>query len=446
MKRLGVCAWVLAACASCSTSVRPPAAPATQPPAKVDASLEAKAPEVAAPQAAADPRVERVLGAVSAIRQLAAKGPVRSESVRRASMTERMRERVRAQVPPEAVRGEGEFLTAFGLLPDGFDYEQGVYALLESELAGYYEPEQQTMFLLDDLSPAEAEATLAHELVHALQDQHWNLAPLLKYRPDEADRQTALQCLAEGDATSAMLEYELRDSDASALGIPDGRLRLALRASTAMSANLHRMPSVLRNSLVAPYVEGVVLVHQQRRAGGWQAVDQLWRNPPLTTEQVLHPDKLSSREPAEVVAVPSTAALGAEWTVAHTETYGELGVRIALEEWLAPPIASRAAAGWAGDRAAVARNSQSQVAAAWVIRFDPSPAPQVNAQATEAFDAVVAGWNLASPKACKALGDRTLAVAQAGREVALISLPAGTSPVDACRRARNWAQSLVSSN
>lgn len=99
-------------------------------------------------------------------------------------------------------------LFALGVVPASFDYEE--LARVDGLAAGwFYDPKQKAMFLARDLPPAERSATLAHELVHALQDQHYDLEKRLKFREDSGDEQSAIHALAEGDATSAMLDHVL---------------------------------------------------------------------------------------------------------------------------------------------------------------------------------------------------------------------------------------------
>jgi hypothetical protein len=364
-------------------------------------------------------------------------------------MLRQVKEQVRTQVPPEAIRGESAFLTAFGFIPEGFDYEAEVYRLIESQLAGYYDPDRKTLFLMDDLSNPEAEVTLAHELVHALQDQHYDLGPRLKYQKDANDSQAAVHCLAEGDATSLMLDYTLEEAGVQAFRIPDEQLRLEISASMALAPDVASFPRVLRESLLAPYVDGVLFVHALRRQGGWPLVDRIWRDPPTTTEQVLHMDKLATREPAEQMPLPS-APPGPAWVVLHTDGYGEQGLRIALEEWLPRRAAARAAAGWAGDRAIVWEHRDLGVTvAAWWVRFDPS-VQDASREATEAFDLVASSWDQkGGPVPCREIpGGRHIALARNGRNLAFVAGRPATvhdlPGLSGCAQLGAWATAIAS--
>lgn len=437
-------ALALLACPSCAppaTSAQPPQPPLQRPdppatpPNPVDVETQKK--------------IQDVLRHVGRMRELPILGDVTGRVIDRPTMLRQVKEQVRTQVPPEAIRGESAFLTAFGFIPEGFDYEAEVYRLIESQLAGYYDPDRKTLFLMDDLSNPEAEVTLAHELVHALQDQHYDLGPRLKYQKDANDSQAAVHCLAEGDATSLMLDYTLEEAGVQAFRIPDEQLRLEISASMALAPDVASFPRVLRESLLAPYVDGVLFVHALRRQGGWPLVDRIWRDPPTTTEQVLHMDKLATREPAEQMPLPS-APPGPAWVVLHTDGYGEQGLRIALEEWLPRRAAARAAAGWAGDRAIVWEHRDLGVTvAAWWVRFDPS-VQDASREATEAFDLVASSWDQkGGPVPCREIpGGRHIALARNGRNLAFVAGRPATvhdlPGLSGCAQLGAWATAIAS--
>src|SRR5262249_23780591 len=159
--------------------------------------------------------IARTLAKVSALRQIDSKRVVPGKTLSRDDLIARVKGHVAREIPPEAIEREGLMLRLFGFVPDHFDYGKEMFALLEAQLAGFYEPEDATMYMAADLDDLNADATLAHELVHALQDQHWDLKTKSKYRPGDSDRSSALSALAEGDATSAMADYIVTKMDPS---------------------------------------------------------------------------------------------------------------------------------------------------------------------------------------------------------------------------------------
>ena len=445
---LVVCISAASACACGSSSASRPT-PAELPDPIPSSAAPADDHHVEADEQRAVDEINRVLRQVSRMRKLPALGSVAGRVIDRPTMLRQVKDQVRSQVPMEAIEGESAFLSTFGFIPADYDYEAGVYRLIESQLAGYYDPDQKTMFLMGDLSGPETEVTLAHELVHALQDQYYVLGPRLTYRKDANDAQAAIHCLAEGDATSLMLDFTLDESGLSAVAIPDETLRLEIVSSMALSPEMASFPRVLRDSLVAPYVDGVLFVHGLRRRGGWASVDQVWGNPPTTTEQVLHLEKLFSREPADAVPVPTGPSDGT-WTTAHTDVYGEQGLRIALEEWMPRRVATDAAAGWGGDRVAVLTERDTAVTvAAWHVRFDPLPR-RSDGEAVEAFSAIASSWGKSGlGDVCHTLSNsRRIVLARKGRDLAMVVGAApdvvdGPHPASTCSQLSQWAASVL---
>ena len=252
-------------------------------------------------------RVAEFLARVGTVRHLAPRAPVEARLLDRAGLMNNVREHVEREVPADVVQSQGELLIALGLLPPDYDYLQGVFQLLQSQLAGFYEPHDKRMYLASDLVDRAADATLAHELVHALQDQHYDFGSRLVYRAGANDEQSAFQALVEGDATSGMMDWMLAESGGRAIDVADDLFAAEVESSMSGSAESKAVPRVLRASLVVPYVDGVVFVNQLRRralasggdTAGWKGVEQAWLSPPVTTEQILHLDKYDAREPAE---------------------------------------------------------------------------------------------------------------------------------------------------
>lgn len=400
-----------------------------------------------------DPRIARMLVVVSRTRGLPAKHPVPGVVASRAELMARVHAHVDKEVPHQAIVDEGLVFQLLGTIPAPFDYEKSVYALLDAQLAGYYEPADATMYMAQDLDDDLADATLSHELVHALQDQYWNLAARSKYAPGQSDKQAATSSLAEGDATSAMIDISLgavagalggARGPRTALDIPPTLFDSVVRSSLASgAAGTGNAPHVMVAGLVAPYVDGTAFVNDLRRRGGWPMVDQAWTTPPETTEQILHVDKWLAHEAPLSVPAPAFGALGTGWTVAQADTMGELGLRILAEEWMPHDRAAVTAAHWGGDRAVLVKKGE-QAALAIKVRWDPG-APKDDAFAAAAFDALVRATiktNDAVP--CMQRADRgPFAIGRKGREIVLVAGPAkaGTGAWTAagdCALARRW--------
>jgi hypothetical protein len=475
-------AWIAAMGTACSSAPPSNLAIRTPPTASSSAAAAALPSTKASKSADSDTqrRVAEFLSRVAAVRQLEPRAPVEARELDRAELIASVREHVAREVPRDVIRNQGELLVGFGLVPPDFDYEEGAFRLLEAQLAGFYEPHDKKMYLASDLPERAADATLAHELVHALQDQHYDLGAQLSYQPAANDRESALQALAEGDATSAMMDLLLKDTHRRAIDVPDDVFAAEVESSMTGTAEGNSVPRVLRASLVAPYVDGILFVHALRRRGiaksggvtggddaGWSAVDAAWKRPPETTEQLLHVDKYDAREPGESIAVPPPPGPG--WASVYDDVFGEEGLRIAVEETVPAKSAAAAARGWGGDRVALFRLTAStpvrqanderepdagpgvSLAVAWHIRFDRGP-KQADAEAREAFKALADAMRPGSgttPSVCVERAELgPIALARSGRDITIVAGPyrrAGKRVASAsdCRKSLRWATDVL---
>lgn len=437
-------AAALLASASCTASRGP--GPAAEPrPAHAELERSPRAPtaellaEAERSTASAD-AVASMLARVAAARGLPIRGPVTSRTLSREAVAALIRQHVERDVPIEAVVAQGEALALLGLVPAGYDFFEGSLALLSGRIAGFYEPADRTMYLVDDLGDEGAEETLMHELVHALQDQSFSIGPMLKFAPGEGDRLAAAHALIEGDATSAMLDLQL----GSAFRLSDDRLRALLKLSSAVSSVAARTPQVLQNALAAPYVDGFALVKALRRRGGYAAVDEVFRRLPDTTEQVLHLDKLDAREPAIDVPAPAAPASLPGFQPIFEDVMGEQGLRIVLEEWAPRSAAERAAAGWGGDRYVVLeredhKSASRELTLAWHLTMDTAKDAAELAAVLAAHFGPGCGERAAlGPLAWQAHDKDVVIVAGPYRRSSTHTASSGS-----CKDAKPWALALV---
>lgn len=380
MRRLGL--LLLASCA------------AHEPPLRADVASTSAAPAPVASAPAPDPRkasvllahIAKVLDQAGTLRGLPAKRPVKGAVLSRPELLAQLKKHVQEEVPHEAIVREGDALKLAGVLDKGLDYEGIMFRLLEEQLAGFYSPQDETMSLAGDLDEDMADATLIHELIHALQDQYFDLKPGSKYHPGQSDLAFAHSALAEGDATSAMTDFMLGGAAKQMVPTEKSEATMTLAMQSAMP---DFAPVILQRSLVAPYVTGLRFVNAQRRKSGWESVNAAWKDPPKTSEQILHPDKYDKREPELMVPAPSLQAFGPGWIRDDDDTSGELGYLLVLESWLGHRRAAELVQGWGGDRSATLREGATgSVALIEHLRFDADARPQ----ATKLTQAVAKAW------------------------------------------------------
>lgn len=265
--------------------------------------------------------------------------------------------------PDELARAArvGELL---GLLPAGTNLRAVEGGLFDQQVLGYYDPRRKRLAIVagalanDD---ATSEITLAHELDHAVDDQHFGLER--KTPPGTDDASSAFSALVEGTATSVMSEYTRRYLSAS------DTLKSAL-SSLGSSSGTDSIPPYLLNSLLFTYLSGQKFVDRLRTlGGGWKLVNYAFSTrPPASTEQVIHPEKYLVNERPARVSLPPVAGLA---RTAHG-TFGEFDTDqlLKLAGGVSGVAAGNAAAGWGGGAYASWGRDVLVLGWAWDTRAD----------------------------------------------------------------------------
>jgi len=396
--------------------------------------------------------VDQIANRVASVRHLAILRPIQRGVLDRDEIVARLRTRVRHEYPPGEIELEAQVYRLLGMIPEAMNYEATVFDLLEEQVAGFYDPDARQLFIASWLGAELQTPTLAHEIDHALQDQHFDIARFTHHVRGMGDAQTAAMAVIEGDATAAMLEFMLSSSGRSIQQHDpnlEGDSMFSDTSTAASSQRLRRAPHALREMLMFPYRAGLELCLRAYRArGNWTDVDALLRTPPPSTEQVLHADKLRTHEPPIAVPASVPASLSPNFVVAYDDVLGELGLRLALEPNFPRPISSEAAAGWGGDRVVLLEPRGAAPAAAlaqsvlvWTIEFDPGPRAAPDREAIE-FERAGAqtlasrharGIARSVPRFTRVIETspgRVAAIARAGRRVWIIE----NAPLEAVER------------
>jgi len=278
-----------------------------------------------------------------------------------------------AQTPDRRARLQA-FLRVAGLIPHDCSLLATSLAILDQQVAGYYEPETRTLKLVDrpDPMPAFVERmVLAHELTHALDDQSIDLASLMKPGSGTEDTDFVAAAIAEGSATSLMLQAMLAAQKSGQFSLTDLSSYVAAELSRAQT--LGQLPRYF-SAMFGSYVVGAaflakgdlatLLAMPDNRAIGAALLDAR-RALPRSSEQVLHPEKYWDAPRADQPIVFDDRAAAA-WLgkpgrrIVHRDTLGELlTAMLTAPRDEARPLAdlqsvaawtNPGAAGWGGDR------------------------------------------------------------------------------------------------
>ena len=284
---------------------------------------------------------------------------------------------------------------ALGVLEPSLDVRGLLVAMMEEELIGYYDPKEKRLAVRADIAQALGRgeersgrslmwrATVVHELVHALQDQHFALGETIDQRRT-TDADNAFGALVEGDATLAMLGYTARlagESLSTLSSQPERVRQLMTRAPDQLTGALRKAPALVREPLLFRYREGAAFCADLFRAGGWDAVDLAHRRPPTSSQAVRQAQRYVASEPEPMVGLPVLS-----WLAAHglekvdDDVLGALELSVVLE--LPDVDALAIVSGWSGDHYAVL-SREDALASLWWLRFASTQAART---AAAAFD------------------------------------------------------------
>src|SRR5687768_3244321 len=290
-----------------------------------------------------------VLKETSELRELPILREVKSGAQSRAEIERMIIKNLNTDTTPEKMHAAEMLLKAFGLAPKEFEYRTFLIKLLTEQVAGYYDPKAQQFYLADWIDLDGQKPVMAHELTHALQDQHFNLKRFDKWPNGDSDAELAAHALVEGDATLAMTLYMTKNPLVALAFIR------SLGSQGIATEQYSQAPRALRESLLFPYEEGSAWATQVYKRGGWEMVSQAFNKLPQSTEQILHADKYFSYEAPQKLTLPEFRNfLGPSWKRIDYDVNGEWGCYLILNEFLNNTTESkRAAAGWGGDRFAL---------------------------------------------------------------------------------------------
>lgn len=280
------------------------------------------------------PVVERAVG-------LTFRSPPRYALRNEAEVRHFVRRKLSQDLPPERFAQIAQAYTMLGLLPDSFDLRGAMEDLLTQQIAGYYDPDSAMLYGRAGASGPVLTLTIAHEMVHALQDQYLPLDSILRDKSN-ADRSVAAQAILEGQANFASIVMLQGEETAYSPVFWESFRKEG--AATLGSGDMARVPAVIREGLLFPYLGGAEFMRWWGRS---RFRDTLPYGPrmPRSTEQILFPARYESGDrPVELQFTDQVAG-------AYEDVLGEFDIRLLLQELTGRAAIDNAVPlGWGGDR------------------------------------------------------------------------------------------------
>jgi hypothetical protein len=255
-------------------------------------------------------------------------------------------------------------LEAFGLIPKDFPLDSFLLDVLTAQVAGLYDPKAKEFYIADWIAVDDQRTVMAHELTHALEDQSFHIDSWIKAARPNDDAELARDAVSEGSALAAMVDYNLRDQKVSVRDLPDVTVLLRSGAFGEMDKdpNLKNAPPFIRDELLFPYLAGTSFSQQFLKANsGWADLKKVFGNPPVSTQQILHPDLyLAGRKPDPLKLPDWKGITPSDSKLLEENVLGEFGLEEVLKQFIGEERASRISPAWAGDCYAMFENQKTK--------------------------------------------------------------------------------------
>ena len=258
--------------------------------------------------------------------------------ITREQVNQYLKEQIQQSVKPDEIRAEETTLKKFGFAPPDFDLKKTTIDLLTEQAAAFYDFKRKKLFISDWATVNMRQAALIHELAHALADQNVNIQKFTNKGSDNSEASLAREAVVEGQASWLMLEVGARRSGRTLADPQTAREFLETDAGAQQSDYpvFNNAPLYLRRTLMFPYDEGEKFQQAVFLHDGMPAFSRIFREPPISTAQVEHPERYFEHTPLANPDLPKP--------VKHAKPFvagamGELETRILLEQYVSAALA-----------------------------------------------------------------------------------------------------------
>jgi hypothetical protein len=286
--------------------------------------------------------------------------PVKKKLATREEVAKYVEARMKEQGSGERFDRSALSLKKLGLLPRDFNLREYMLGLYKEQVEGWYDAHSKTVYLLDWVAPDVQKPVMAHELVHALQDQSFDLEKWLSVAKDSKDdtaqmildeQRTAREAVTEGQAMIVLFDYQLTPVGQSVESAPDlvesMKSSMLDEGSTPMYA---KAPVYLREAMLFPYTYGMEFVRAVlSKRGKPGAFAGVFEHPPFDTREIMEPATyLAAEAQPQLKVVPLERILGSDWRREDLSGIGEIDLRVILRQWGGDEIAAKLAPAWRG--------------------------------------------------------------------------------------------------
>ena len=307
--------------------------------------------------------VEDLKKMVVEIGQLSFKQDVPVRYLDRPQLKKYIEQLFESDYPDELAKKESEFIYLMGFSAEKISLKSLRRTIILENIGGMYNEKTKELLAVEEFRSLDMinAPAVVHELRHAIQDQHFRLAGILGDYSDYDDRKLAALAAIEGDATLVMIRQLGFDPDMIGEAFSADSV-LAFSALTGASS-LVAAPAIVKYQLLMPYLEGMKFSRDILNKKKWRGLNLVLNQPPLSSEQILHPEKYLSREMPMPVRIGYRPLPG---QLVHSGVIGEYFLNVLLANGAE---ITDAASGWGGDAYAIYRNADFTILL-WEAQWD----------------------------------------------------------------------------
>lgn len=274
---------------------------------------------------------------------------VQYDTMNRTQLRQYLEQKIKDENKPEDIRSQELTLKKFGFVPESFNLATATVNLMTEQAAAFYDEKRKKLFLLEGAEGSMEEVALVHELAHAIADQRYPLGKFMKQKGKSDDAELARLAVVEGQATWLMSEHIAKSMHQSLRKNPllVKLLNASSDAAAAQYPEFRDAPLYLRSLLLFPYSQGLQFQQAVIEKKGDEGFDEVFKHPPVSTQQMYHPEKYFAHVEPTNPALPVLPGLG-EYKVLSEGTVGEFDHTVLLEQYVKRDDSKAAAAHWRG--------------------------------------------------------------------------------------------------